>query len=1000
MTTKISKQSLKRIGECLYEIPKDFREDMRVAARLYGDEAILEDALEDLSVEQLVNTATLPGVVRYTLAMPDVHQGYGFPIGGVVATELPHGVISPGGVGYDINCLRGDSLVLHAWGYTRPIAEMAQDWPQATLRCQDFAAGQEACTAIVRYLSRPPSAPLYRLTTEAGDEIVATADHPFWTPDGMVELGRLAPGDRVARYPFSGVPYQPPGNAVLVDEGDIERVLGKHGKGARGNTLGQVVAQLKRCHLLPLRADSPQLPYLLKLLGYLFGDGTEYFSGGSGKGTTWFYGDKTDLEQIRADVAALGFTPSRVYTRSRHHRLRTTYKEYEFERQETAFKVVGSAFAALLAALGAPVGEKATQDYCLPRWLFAAPLWQQRLFLAAFFGAELSSPRAFVERNYNFLTPVLGLNKREGFVESGRQFLAGIGQLLAGFGVESEAPSQRMEQINADGTRSYRLRLVISSRPESLLNLWGHIGFEFHRQRQTAALVAVEYLKRKTRVVARRDEAAIQAVTLQAAGLAPQAIYAGLAGEHVNRRFLERSLYEGRLTGARIGAQFATFEEFRSQATRGLEGSGLVWATIEKIEPVDLPADGDRNVYDFTVAHQDHNFVANGFVVSNCGVRLLVSNIHRDELLPHAEAVTNAFFRGVPMGVGRGGDVKLSREQMDQILEKGAAWAVKRGYGSQDDLECTEEGGAMPGADASKVSNRAKERGKDQVGTLGSGNHFVELQEVTEIYDRAAADALGLFEGQVAVQVHSGSRGLGHQVCTDYVQLLQRAIARYGIKIPDRELVCVPFDSAEGRDYFAAMAAAANYAWANRQMLAQRVRQAFDQVLAGKLKDRALRQIYDVAHNIAKIEEYVLDGRKVKLCVHRKGATRAFGPGLREVPAAYRQIGQPVLIPGSMGTASYVLVGTNEAMATTFGSTCHGAGRVLSRAKAKRETRGEEVVQELAKKGITVRGVSQAGIAEEAPEAYKDIDRVVNVVSKAGLARKVARLRPLGVIKG
>ena len=234
--------------------------------------------------------------------------------------------------------------------------------------------------------------------------------------------------------------------------------------------------------------------------------------------------------------------------------------------------MVGSAFAVLLAALGAPVGEKATQDYCLPRWLFAVPRWQQRLFLAAFFGAELSSPRAFVERNYNFVTPVLGLNKREGLVESGRQFLADVGQLLAGFGVESEAPSQRLEQTNADGTRSYRLRLVISSRPESLINLWGRVGFEFNRQRQTAALVAVEYLQRKARVVARRDEAAIQAVTLQAIGLAPQAIYAGLAGENVNRRFLERSLYEGRLTGARIGAQFATFEEFRSQATPGLEG--------------------------------------------------------------------------------------------------------------------------------------------------------------------------------------------------------------------------------------------------------------------------------------------------------------------------------------------------------------------------------------------------------------------------------------------
>jgi len=298
------------------------------------------------------------------------------------------------------------------------------------------------------------------------------------------------------------------------------------------------------------------------------------------------------------------------------------------------------------------------------------------------------------------------------------------------------------------------------------------------------------------------------------------------------------------------------------------------------------------------------------------------------------------------------------------------------------------------------VSKRAKKRGSSQLGTLGSGNHFIEVAEVEEVYDREVADAFGLFEGQMVVWVHSGSRGLGHQVCTDYVRDLQQAVHKYGIKLPDRELVCAPFDSPEGRDYFAAMAGAANYAWANRQVLAYRARRVLDDVLAGLVKDRELTQVYDVTHNIAKLEEHPIDGKSTKLVIHRKGATRAFGPGMRDLPADYRAVGQPVLIPGDMGTASYVLVGTATAMEKTFGTSCHGAGRTMSRRAAKKKIRGHELRKELAEKGIFVRGGSMAGLAEEAPAAYKDIDRVVNVVHSLGIARKVARVVPLGVIKG
>jgi tRNA-splicing ligase RtcB len=964
----------------------------------------MEKALEDKSLEQLVNTATLPGIVKYALAMPDIHQGYGFPIGGVIATELPDGIISPGGVGYDINCLSGDSQVLHTFGYTRPIAEMAQDWPQAKLACQDFVAQQKNSTAVINYLKQLPKVPVYKLTTTAGDKILATTDHPFLTPDGMVELGRLAPGNQLARYPFEGVLYQAPDETVLITEQDILDVLAAQGKGVEGNAAGQVLAQLKQRRLLPLRADSPQLPYLLRLLGYLFGDGTVYFSDGSGKGVTWFYGQAADLEQIRADVQSVGFTPSRVYRRNRQHMINTTYAKYQFEREETSFKVVGSAFAAVLVALGAPLGAKADQAYQLPGWLWTVPAWQQRLFLAGLFGAELSAPRPFAERNYNFMTPVLSLNKRESFVESGQQFLEELVRLLDRFGVETKTISRRIEQLNADGSRSYRLRLVLSSRPESLLNLWGHIGFEYNRKRQTLGLLAVEYLKQKVQVVALREKAAARAVALQAAGVVPQAIYTELAEVHIGQRFLERSLYEGRRTGVRISAEFETFDEFCGRATVGIEGSSMVWATIAALEPVEFPspdiANGDGYVYDFTVAHADHNFVANGFVVSNCGVRLLATYLTKAQIDPYLNNLATALYANCPSGVGQKGSIRLKHGELDHLVEEGARWALKRGYASEADLERTEEWGRLEGADASKVSQRAKERGHDQVGTLGAGNHFIEVDVVDQVFDETAADRMGLFPGQVTVQIHCGSRGFGHQICSDYVNRFQSAVQRYGIKLPDRELVCAPLSSPEGQDYLAAMKAAANYAFANRQVLTFHIRRSFEEALAGKVRNHGVYQIYDIAHNMAKIEEHEVDGRRVKVCVHRKGATRAFGPGSPALPDVYRDIGQPVLVPGSMGTASWVLLGTAGSMAQTFGSTCHGAGRMMSRHQAKKSIRGSELREEMEADGIRVRAGSMSGLAEEAPTAYKDVDRVVEVVHGAGIAKKVARLTPIAVIKG
>lgn len=384
----------------------------------------------------------------------------------------------------------------------------------------------------------------------------------------------------------------------------------------------------------------------------------------------------------------------------------------------------------------------------------------------------------------------------------------------------------------------------------------------------------------------------------------------------------------------------------------------------------------------------------------NCGVRLLGTHIDKEEAAPYLDDLASALYANCPSGVGKGGSVKLKPGELDRLVEEGARWALKRGFATESDLERTEERGCIEGADAGKVSQRAKRRGLEQVGTLGAGNHFIEVDVVDEVFDEEAANRMGLAPGRLVVQIHCGSRGFGHQVCTDYVKLFQKAIHKYGIHLPDRELVCAPLSSPEGQDYLAAMKAAANYAFANRQVLTHHIRRSFEQALAGKVRNHHVFQVYDIAHNMAKIEEHEIDGQRMKVCVHRKGATRAFGPGSPVLPDVYRDIGQPVLVPGSMGTASWVLLGTAGSMAQTFGSTCHGAGRMMSRSKAKKTVWGAELRQELEADGIHVRAGSMSGLAEEAPIAYKDVDRVVEVVHGAGIAKKVARLVPVAVVKG
>ncbi len=385
----------------------------------------------------------------------------------------------------------------------------------------------------------------------------------------------------------------------------------------------------------------------------------------------------------------------------------------------------------------------------------------------------------------------------------------------------------------------------------------------------------------------------------------------------------------------------------------------------------------------------------------NCGVRIMRTNLTRDEVSPRIKELIDALYNSVPSGLGSKGKIKLRSGEMDEVLVKGSRWAVSKGYGRPEDLDTTEERGEMAGADPARVGGRAKERGIPQLGTLGSGNHFLEVAAVDEIYEPDVAGVMGINQvGQVMLLVHCGSRGLGHQVADDYIKEMVKTMPKYGIEVPDRQLACVPVKSPEGQAYLAAMRCAANYAWANRQCITHWVRETFCRVMDRSETNAGLELIYDVTHNIAKIEEHEVDGKKEKLCVHRKGATRAFPADHPDVPQKYASMGQPILIPGDMGRVSYVLVGTERAMKETFGSTCHGAGRLQSRAAAKKRLSGREVLASLEARGIIVRTGSLSGLAEEASEAYKDVNAVVEVAHGAGISRKVARTKPLAVVKG
>jgi len=908
---------LRKVDEYTWEIPKNYKPCMRVNARIYADEVLLEKMKSDQTLEQISNVACLPGIYKYSIALPDAHQGYGFPVGGVAAVDHEEGAVSPGGIGYDINCLPPGTRVLTPLGYTVRIEELSKGGEVVSIG----HGNKDLRSSSVRIFLWREERRLIRIRTRSGFELKASSDHPIMTRRGMVNAQDVNTHDLVALYPFEGVPYEDPKEWILLTGTEFDEAA---------------ASELRMRGLLPLSTRNPKLPYLVKILGYLIGNG--YIAD-----KVVLYGSRSNLEELMRDVERLGFESS---IRSRIRRGRPGI------RHEYALHISSRGLRELLIALGAPNGHTSPR---VPSWLLNMPLWMKRLFLASYLGARmrwLGMPIGRIEGLY--------IDKPRWFKRS-EVFLRELSELLREFGVATRI-------VWSKGS----LRLHVDPSPDNLVRLWSRVNYEYNPHKRRLALASVVWLRR------------ISAANRGTAGM-----------------LVELVVNNGGIAGALISTSKSGYVPYDVSFVDWIKGhldGDVVWDEV--VEVSEEPYAG--LVYDITVDDESHDFVAESFVVSNCGVRLIRTELTVDEVRPKLKELVDTIFQLVPAGVGETGHLKLQIPELNKVLEEGVDWAISRGYAWADDKEFIEENGHWVGADSSKVSQRAKERGRGEIGTIGSGNHFTEVQFIQRIFDKNVAKALGIDnEGGVTIMIHTGSRGLGHQVATDYIRLATEKMRQWGLYLPDRELAAIPLKNKEAEDYLAAMRAAANYAWTNRQLITHWVREAFRRVFNRDPDKLGMSIVYDLAHNIAKVEEHVIDeGRIRRVVVHRKGATRAFPAGREEIPRRYRDVGQPVLIPGSMGTGSYVLVGVPTSFQVTFGTAPHGAGRVLSRAAAVRMLPPNKVRAEMESKGIIVRSAESEIISEEAPQAYKDVDRVALVAEAVGMAKRVVRLSPLGVVKG
>ncbi|HIP98628.1 MAG TPA: RNA-splicing ligase RtcB [Aquifex aeolicus] len=914
------KGKLQRIGNYEYILPRQTVYPDQREVKFFLNET-LYGLLEESAVLQAVNASRLPGVVEPVVVMPDVHVGYGFPIGGVMATDPAEGgIISPGAIGYDINCLPEGTPILTAYGYTLEVEKVDR---QSLLGGDREKGNLKEVKPVLKFQKRAKK--LLRIKTDLGYEICLTEDHPIFTDTGTKSAKNLKVGDRVLIYPFKGVPYGEPEEFTILETVGDEK-LDK---------------ELRKRNLLPLTSKSEKLPTVLKLLGYLTGGG--HLS----ESRVYFYGSSQVLNLLKGDIEKLGFTPRQA---------------------ENWVGVSAKSLARFFEKLSTLKGNSREKTFGVPEWLFKLPKWMKRLYLASLFGAEINkvpSPKGKIFCKLTFSVS----GKSETFQRS-LKFANDLKSLLKELGIKTS----KVESFK-DGN-FVRVRFHINSEGE-ILKFFERVGYEYAPERKKLGLYAVGYIRRKLFEKGNRRKEIREAKLPKVSGMS------------VSEMVLVLNLKES----VKIERDFPSFEEWLKENTFG----DFVIASVVEIE--EEPYNGW--VYDFTVSQREHNFIAGGFLVSNCGVRLIATDLQSKEIKKYLDSIMRSLLLNVPAGVGSTSKIKLSKSQMREVLRLGAKWAVAHGWGKKEDLDHIEGYGQLAFADPEVVSNEAYERGSDELGTVGSGNHFVELQEVEEIYDEKIAKALGFFKGQVAIMVHSGSRGLGHQVATDYIKVALKASQKYRINLPDPELACMPFTSPEGQRYWGAMNAAANYAFANRQILGWISASTLAKVLGTNIKGIGYKVIYDHAHNIGKLEAHKVNGKEKILLIHRKGATRSFPPKHSEVPPAYKEFGQPVIIPGDMGRYSYLLVGTELSMDKSFGTSCHGAGRVMSRAKAKKYVKSLGGVNSyIQQKGLKVVARGKGTIMEEIPEAYKDVAEVIKVVAGAGIAKPILRLKPLGTLKG
>ncbi len=896
--------TLERVRENVWEIPQE--DGMRTPARVLASEALLEEIKEDKTLEQITNTTHLPGITNHAICMPDGHQGYGFPVGGVGALDAENGCISPGAVGYDINCLTGETEVLLEHGRRLPIEDLENRFEEENA----MVAGDDLTPSSIRLFTERESAAVYEVKTETGDRITATADHPFRTPDGMRPLEDLSEGDEVLVQPFRGVPDEEPEEFTVLSEDDF------------ADENPQLVRALEERDLLPLTSTDDAFDRFLKLVGFNTGDGAI----GNG-GQTWFYGEPEDLESIQDDIESIGFTPSKIYERDRSHEI----DGKSFETTEYSVRSTSKAFQKALLALGAPDGRKIESAFTTPWYFDRLTNWQKALYASAYFGAEMNAPAA--QHDKNLYCPKVSQTRVADAADAGEEFMADLAAFLGDLGIETNE-IERFETDSSADRETIRLRLGIKNDSENLITFFSTVGYRYNHEKQRKAAKAVQYLKTKEAVINRRATIAREAKAMADGGTAASDIKSEF---DINERFIERSIWSGRSGRPRPPTEFPGFEDYCE--TTEVDDDYTVSTRISSIESVDET----QPVYDIGVTHDAHNFVA-----------------------------------------------------------RGVDWALEHGYAVEDDLLHCEDEGMREGAAPEKISQKAKDRGKNQIGSLGSGNHFLEVQRVTDVFDDAVGEAFGLEEDQIVVLIHCGSRGLGHQTCNDYLRKIEQQHQGLLNQLPDKELAAAPAGSQLAEDYYGAMNAAINFAWVNRQLIMHRTRKVFERVFDRSWEDMEMDLLYDVAHNIAKKETHTVgDGEERELYVHRKGATRAFPAGHPDVPKAYRDVGQPIIIPGSMGAGSYVLRGGANSMDLTFGSTAHGAGRLMSRTQAKNEYWGGDVQQELEEQDqIYVKAQSGATVAEEAPGVYKDVDEVVRVSDELGIGDKVARTFPVCNIKG